>query len=262
MKKFAPILILVVLALALVLGSTWIDRGTLHLDGEIDRDFVLEIEDFPKSDLKTIVINSPGGSYRDAIDAANHVLENDIRLVVDGKCFSACASILLPSGSDIEIKSGSIIAFHNMPGFWHYFEEYLRKNEDYSISHFQTFRDSEEVISIYRRAGINPDFFLALAAFHTIKCIGVERGPESGVVNRLQMYTDVEFYIPSEALFKQFGWRFKEANFPDLPQLREVLDEMGQERGPSFIAAARPGSTFPQELIDGGLSIQSVEFCD
>ncbi|MFW2350717.1 hypothetical protein [Qipengyuania sp.] len=260
MRKFFLGALLVAVFLALI--SIWLDRGTLYLNGKIDRDFVERIEKFPKSQLKTIVIDSPGGTYRDAIDAANLIFDNNIELVVDGKCYSACASILLASSTNVSIKSGSLIAFHNMVGFWHYFEEYLQNNEDFSIAGFQVYRDSDEVISIYKRSGINPDFFVALAAFHRINCIGVDRNPEGGDVTRLRMITEAELYIPNEALFRQFGWKFKEAHFPDEAELRAFLKEMDQERGTGVFAAEDPNYKFPQELVDAGLYIESVQFCD
>lgn len=260
MKKFFLGLFFIITVVAL--ASFWRGRGVLHLEGEIDQDFVEQIEKFPKSRLKTIIINSPGGRYRDAIDVANLVLENDIKLIVDGRCYSACASILLPSGSDIEVRPGSIIAFHNMVGFWHYFEQYLEKNEDFTISNFQIYRDAEDVISIYRRSGINPDFFLALATLHRIRCIGVEREGSDGSVSHLQMLTEEEFYVPNEALFRQFGWKFKKAYFPDRTELLRFLEEMNKERGVGVFNAEDPAHKFPQRLVDAGLYLESVEICD
>jgi hypothetical protein len=61
---------------------------------------------------KEVTVSSGGGRESDALDVADLIQRNGIRLRISGKCSSSCAQYLLPAASGVTVEEGSIIAFH------------------------------------------------------------------------------------------------------------------------------------------------------
>lgn len=88
--------------------------GELVLMGEITpamaTDLRKELANNPGID--TIVIDSQGGIVTAALDMADIVRTHQLRLVVDGRCFSACAHYLFPAALRKTVLPGSLVGIH------------------------------------------------------------------------------------------------------------------------------------------------------
>ncbi len=59
-----------------------------------------------------IIIRSSGGNEIIGAKIGEIISTNNIRVIVDGYCMSACAQYILPAASHVEITPGSFVALH------------------------------------------------------------------------------------------------------------------------------------------------------
>lgn len=88
--------------------------GELLLMGELTADTVSNLRQELAShpDIDTILIDSQGGHLRAALDIADIMRQRRLRLVVDGRCFSACAYYLFPAALSKTVLPGSLVGIH------------------------------------------------------------------------------------------------------------------------------------------------------
>lgn len=119
-------------ALVLFLGS-WLllyslprtsDAQDLRIDEEISPTLADRFLNELSPDVSVITIRSHGGHELSALRIARAIESLNIAIEVDGYCYSACASILLPAASEVRIDAEDIIALHGdsnsilrIPGF-------------------------------------------------------------------------------------------------------------------------------------------------
>ncbi|MDA9556252.1 hypothetical protein N9R79_01945 [Vibrio sp.] len=92
-----------------------INGGELHFYGEIGDGVVLHaihLANRSKEPIVKLVIQSTGGSIEGGIHLGYWVYDNNISVVVDRYCFSACANYVLPASRNIHINSDSVIGWH------------------------------------------------------------------------------------------------------------------------------------------------------
>jgi hypothetical protein len=64
--------------------------------------------------IRTVLIDSYGGDIDSAMDMAALMRERKLRLVVDGRCLSACANYLFPAAASKTVLPGSVVAIHGL----------------------------------------------------------------------------------------------------------------------------------------------------
>lgn len=64
------------------------------------------------SNPKEIVINSQGGDTGAAMNIARLIAQNDIEVVIEGRCFSACAHFILMTAPQVTVEENSVVGFH------------------------------------------------------------------------------------------------------------------------------------------------------
>lgn len=87
--------------------------STLFFDGKIDdgADAVV-IELIKKNNIKTLSINSIGGSVEPAMNIGLLIHQRNIDIVVRSVCASACANYLFPAGNKKTLNSDSYLLWH------------------------------------------------------------------------------------------------------------------------------------------------------
>jgi ATP-dependent protease ClpP protease subunit len=65
-----------------------------------------------EENIKVVYIDSVGGDVNSAIDIASIIKNRKLDIVVDGRCFSACASYIFPAAVNKVVLPGSIVAIH------------------------------------------------------------------------------------------------------------------------------------------------------
>ena len=89
----------------------------IHLTGFINYDGVDEIRDFLSSNesVNALVINSPGGFVGAAKELGSLVEQNELIVLANGQCLSACTLALVASPAPA-IVPGTIVGFHRAGG--------------------------------------------------------------------------------------------------------------------------------------------------
>jgi ATP-dependent protease ClpP protease subunit len=91
-----------------------------------------------KYKVKTLYIDSGGGDVISAIALASDLRRLDARLVVAGKCFSACANYIFAGSLHKNVLPGSLIVIHSTQILYH------SKNGDISVAQ----RDMQKLIDL------------------------------------------------------------------------------------------------------------------
>ncbi len=79
---------------------------TIHTAAEFKRELAAD------RSIHTLIVDSNGGWSDSAMDMAALIRERKMRLVVDGRCLSACANYLFPAAVTRSVLPGSIVAIH------------------------------------------------------------------------------------------------------------------------------------------------------
>ena len=90
----------------------------------------------------TLRINSDGGDIFEAIGIYNYLKDKDVRVIIDGECFSA-ASIVAMCGKDIVMMEGSMFMLHNPMTYTYGDSEEMQKAAEVLA------KITENVIDIY-----------------------------------------------------------------------------------------------------------------
>jgi hypothetical protein len=90
-------------------------HGSLVLTGVIlprTADFVSECLAKNKT-YRTLYVDLLGGDVAAALSIAKALDESGVEVVVDGRCFSACADYLLPAAKKVRLLPGSLVGVHD-----------------------------------------------------------------------------------------------------------------------------------------------------
>jgi len=84
--------------------------GCYRLDGQITKDIAEEI--VSATDLTKIIVNSGGGHSRSAAAISRFIYENNIDLVIEEECSSACFEYLVPAANSVIAIDAPLIGIH------------------------------------------------------------------------------------------------------------------------------------------------------
>ena len=93
-------------------GWITVDRHTIEFTGSITENAVVGLDRIATPEIKTIRIDSSGGSVESALKISDYIINNKISVVVSGECLSSCANFIFLSGKNKFIERGSILGFH------------------------------------------------------------------------------------------------------------------------------------------------------
>jgi ATP-dependent protease ClpP protease subunit len=65
-----------------------------------------------EKNIKVVLVDSSGGDMESALNIAMIIKNRKLNLVVDGRCFSACANYLFPAAQTKIVLPGSFVAIH------------------------------------------------------------------------------------------------------------------------------------------------------
>jgi len=110
-------------------SAIFIEKGRqIILIGEITPTVTLAFKKGILEDqqIKLVRIDSPGGDLESALEIAKIIKNHHLNLIVDGKCFSACANYLFPAAAIKTVLPGSLVAIHEKT-FWYFDSRRLQK---------------------------------------------------------------------------------------------------------------------------------------
>lgn len=90
-------------------------NGVVHFNGYITKGSILKtielLED--ENSKKELVFDSPGGANIPAINLANYIYDNKVKVSFQRQCYSACANYILPASQNMGlVKKGTIVGWH------------------------------------------------------------------------------------------------------------------------------------------------------
>jgi ATP-dependent protease ClpP protease subunit len=137
-------------------------------------------------EAKEIVIDSIGGNTESAIEIATMIRDRNLTLVVDGRCFSACANFIFVAAKHKRVLQGSLVGIHETS--FHYVENNSERkvsgNETQSA--LTTSQDTEglkyfektqtAIQNFYKQFNIQQYYFQIFASYVTTRkqLIGIE----------------------------------------------------------------------------------------
>jgi ATP-dependent protease ClpP protease subunit len=101
--------------------------GYILLIGVIDTGTVAYVRKALEADphIDTLLVDSYGGDIDSAMDIAAILHQRKMRLVVDGRCLSACAAFWFPAAASKTVLPGSVVAIHGQSA--HYVDNGVAK---------------------------------------------------------------------------------------------------------------------------------------
>lgn len=124
---------------------------------------------------RTLYIDSQGGDLRAALKLANFVREHDVKVVVVGRCFSACAHYVFSTAPHKAAMPGSLIGIHSKRFGYQDVDKYVElntsppKEQARILSKPDARRQFEEMLRLdrefYAKNGISTRHLDAYAAF-------------------------------------------------------------------------------------------------
>lgn len=168
---------------SLVNAGEWsvIDNSTLGFSGTITKG---EFERFKKiynSDIKRLIVNSPGGATFDALEIGMHIYNDKLDVEVNGKCFSSCALYFFLPAHTKNVKNG-LVGFHGSVGvteelypedFYNPTEETLHLiglSKEEAIKKLKAHIASER--KLFSEIGVSKELFLRSDSFKEPKHMG------------------------------------------------------------------------------------------
>lgn len=71
-----------------------------------------------EKNINAVRVDSPGGDMASALEIALIIKNRKLNLIVDGRCFSACANYIFPAAENKTVLPGSFVAIHEKT-FWY-----------------------------------------------------------------------------------------------------------------------------------------------
>jgi hypothetical protein len=123
-------------------NHSWCNRKN-SVCGIIDEHFEKKIEKTISQGNSEIRISSKGGYHAIAIRIVNSLNENNIKIVIDGFCFSSCAQDLLLGTRKVELTERAIIAYHQSATSMNILAHSLKLSNREYLEHLQFYENIE-----------------------------------------------------------------------------------------------------------------------
>jgi ATP-dependent protease ClpP protease subunit len=91
------------------------DKRTIYISGEINPNLARDFKSMADQSaaIETVIVDSQGGDMSSALDIADVIRQRKFNIVVEGRCFSACASYLFPAGNMKSVRAHSYLGIHS-----------------------------------------------------------------------------------------------------------------------------------------------------
>ena len=152
-------------------------------------------------EIETIVVNSKGGPVGVAAKIARLIMENELNLVVEGYCSSACAEYLMTAAKSVYAVNAPVIGVHGNPIID---EMVYRSQSDRPITHCEW--PARSTLSyIYAQNGLSDRFHEEQISRLRISKLFFDRTPD-GCIYKLDLRMGIRQWLPtSEQLSDLLG---------------------------------------------------------
>jgi hypothetical protein len=151
---------------------------------------------------KNITIISGGGNHIVAMRIAEALNENNITLIIDGPCFSACAQDLVLAVHKVIVTNNGIIAFHTSGSYMHKIASHFFPDHTKYLNHTRSIMLEEE--SFFKKNQLDKNALYVPGEIMEIGCIGKEI-----IITNVDMFlyrqSKYMWYVPSISVIEK--WR-------------------------------------------------------
>ena len=128
----------------------------------------------------TLIVTSPGGEQEAALQVGRAIVERGVSVVVNARCYSACALYVYLPAKNRKINTGSYVWFHNTPNLWLQAmasrPDLFTADEKASLT-----RQYSETAALLKSTGVNPDI---------MNCIDAATEPKLSKISKSRMTPD------------------------------------------------------------------------
>lgn len=167
------------------------------------------------TDIKEVSVDTAGGDVKSALRIAKILKTKDLMLIVNGKCFSACALFLFPSAPRKKIMPQSLVAIH---GFRYWINkgstrQEIQTNElpgmSSSVAQAQPYIEYKKIVE-----DLNEFYFLSKINVSYIKSFNDFLSRKNSyfltlrkTVDDVKNCPDIEFWSMDQRKLEEFGVR-------------------------------------------------------
>lgn len=190
-------------------GSVAAYQGDLFISGSIDDVTVSCFRRKFSTAIERILIRSSGGLAASTLEIADLIAGHRVPIVVDQYCASACAYLILPAGSEIDVDPSDLVLFHNtatsvaLIGGNRSWQELVAMRET-----------AKREAAFYKRLGI--DLLMLTLPQQMIDTLCVGRNLDKSTGEGVQFAAQYEATVLTKMTLENFGFHFR-GSFADTP---------------------------------------------
>ena len=184
------------------------DRGTaIRYCGKITGAGFDEVRRLFVPDVRRLIISSAGGSYDAPLDLAFLVERHSLELVVDGICFSGCASAVFVAARERTLTETAVLGFHNTSSSAFYIVHFLFPEQRDNFGRlFQRFTGER---SLYARQGVDPNILVHGQVSIDPICADLAVPDPSNGEPTINIVSQADLWIPTEREARRAGLTWK-----------------------------------------------------
>ena len=165
----------------------------------------MKVRDLVNVGYSNVIITSPGGNHVSAINIAKVLNDNQINLIVDGVCFSACAQELVLGVNSVNLRKNSLVAFHQSGTFMHLFAKTHMTDKEEYVSHTKKISDIEK--HFFNELNIDHNALIVPSEVINYQCFANEIRFDRGDYF-VKFVPTHDWYVPQKQVLE--GWRRRE----------------------------------------------------
>ncbi|MBX9899741.1 MAG: hypothetical protein K2Y28_03070 [Burkholderiaceae bacterium] len=132
------------------------EGSVLRFTGGIDKESEKAIVQHLRSGASTLIVNSEGGDAGSGQSIAFEIIKQEVHVIVDKYCFSACANYLFLAAKEKSLMPGAVLGFHG--GIYYGKDEFKIEKGDSRLDTamkkaFQKLHKTET--ALFKKMGIN-----------------------------------------------------------------------------------------------------------
>jgi hypothetical protein len=131
------------------------------LIGTIDSKMAASLQQLLAKDpaIHTVMVDLYGGNIESAMDISEVIRQRKLRLIVDGRCLSACANYLFPAAVSKTVLPGSVVAIHGLVTLYREGEQVKLASESQAHDLFRSSSHAADRAAFERRLARQSAFY-------------------------------------------------------------------------------------------------------
>ncbi|MEJ0100472.1 MAG: hypothetical protein WDO12_12365 [Pseudomonadota bacterium] len=237
--------------------------STILLTGSIDQAMLDYFnQQLQKSAATTVMIASPGGDERIAMQIAEAMQARGMDVVVHGLCLGTCAQYIFIAGHGRRIEDQALVTFGNSASGMASLLDVVGENAPRDFQPSTAWRDFVVLEKrMYQQAGVSQSFPLDVQAAMQPSCITFTRN--EGKLGGIEVATSYKQWLPARQYLDSIGIRF-EGYWPrSRREMERIANRLSATRDKSELATLiRFGNEDrPREAGEARFELKNLQKC-